>query len=340
LAALLVCAIFLSSCAILGLADGEAEGSRKPDTEDPVSQEPTWKGDPVAGEESNPSIKEKFGAGSVAAAFHELSAFIQNGGLEADPPVIQLGDWIDLDALSVESYGRTGNFRGLFSVTNTDVNPTPLPFTDYVGKRLRLIVVGINSFQSGKGVDGQYAVTENDGVDHVVFQFQNVLVTRQMNKDNSNAGGYAQSEMRKYLVKVGNDTEGGKFLMGLTAAGVPEDVLWAPVRYVANGGNTTNAADEINDLLWLPTEWEMFGVQIFSSETYETTENQARLEYYDTSDRRIKYYGSTSSLYWEASSNSYNALSFCAVGNGSTSYNGATNGTSSCGGVAPAFCVQ
>jgi hypothetical protein len=90
---------------------------------------------------------------------------------------------------------------------------------------MRLIVVGINSFHSGKGKDNAYEITENDGVSHVVFQFQNIPVLRPVNTTKTNVDGYEKSEMRVYLT--------GNFLDGLEKAGVPQDVLWASVRFVA-----------------------------------------------------------------------------------------------------------
>jgi hypothetical protein len=293
-----------------------------PEGTDPVPQEPVWNGDPVAGAESIPNIKEKFGAETVAEAFHELSAFISNGGLDANPPVIHTGDWIDLAALSVESYNDTGGF----SATNSSA--------------LRLIVVGINSFRKGRGYSNRYTVTKNDGVDHVVFQFQNLPVKRRMNPSpDTNAGGYAASEMRRYLVKVNG--VGGNFLTGLIKAGVPEDVLWAPVRYVANGGSTVTNVDEINDFLWLPTEGEMVGSALDEArpKTYETHQNQARLEYYAGNDQRPKYFGSSQEYYWEASPVAASASSFCTISKAGR-VTAAGTGASGAWGVAPAFCVR
>jgi hypothetical protein len=338
--AVLLCVFLLSGCDILkGLGLGGDEGDDRRSA-DPVSQEPAWKGDLAAGEKGNPSIKAKFGIelegkAGVDAAFHQLKAFISNGGLEADPPVIRTGDWIDLEGgLGVAAYDGTDEAGGGGFILSAGDSVA----AEGGGTRGRLIVVGINSFRSGKGAGGQYAVIKNDGVGHVVFQFQNAAVTRRMNPESiGNTGGYAASEMRKYLVKVGGDNESGKFLAGLVAAGVPEGVLWAPARYVANGGSGATKEDEIKDILWLPTEWEMFGSQAAPSATCETEGNQARLEYYNSDGRRKKYFESDLIWYWEASPYSGDSASFCAVYRyGHTYYNGA----SSAGGVAPAFCVR
>jgi hypothetical protein len=101
-----------------------------------------------------------------------------------------------------------------------------MDLADGHGNLLRLIVVGINSFHS----KDKYTVTANNGVPHLVFQFQNIPVSRRMNMSDSNGGGYAASEMRKYLIPVDGDTDAnsGAFLTGLLDAGVPKAVMWAP----------------------------------------------------------------------------------------------------------------
>jgi hypothetical protein len=301
---------------------------------------------PVAGAEGNPSIEEKFGisgvsgftgAAAVDAAFHELSAFIKKGGLSDQPGVIKLGDWIDLESLRVNAYGEGPiTDTGGITAQNDPVTPDPLPLPGYEGGKLRLIVVGITSFRPNE----PYNVPENAGVDHIVFQFQNVPVSRRMNETKTNQGGYAASEMREYLVGV--DDKGGNFLAGLKTAGVPEDVLWAPVRYIANGYDDTPRDTKLTDLLWLPTEREMFGSQTYA-DAGETAENQAWLEYYTGDEYRKKFirYSEASyseTWYWTSSPPSGVSPTFCTVANGGI--NGRANASDVGGGVAPAFCVQ
>jgi hypothetical protein len=145
-------------------------------------------------------------------------------------------------------------------------------------------------------------------------------------------------------VPVAGFAGSGNFLEGLNNAGVPpEGVLWAPTRYVANGGSDATGTDEIIDLLWLPTEREMHGAQNRSS-PLETEQNQAWLEYYPASDTipdnwyRIKNTSTGGdSFYWEGSPRSNNLASFCSADYlVHTNFNGADR----TGGVAPAFCVR
>jgi hypothetical protein len=120
-------------------------------------------------DEDNPSIKVKFGIKAegkmgVASTFNMLSYYIKGGGLSLDSNVIHLGDWIDLEGgLSVEAYNGFGNF----TAEDIAITPSSLPFANYEGKLLRLIVVGINSFNGKNG----------NNTPHVVFQFQNLPVS-------------------------------------------------------------------------------------------------------------------------------------------------------------------
>jgi hypothetical protein len=165
-----------------------------------------------------------------------------------------------------------------------------------------------------------------------------------MNSSSTNSGGYAGSEMRTYLTS--------NFLAGLTSAGVPDSVLWAPTRYISKGYNDANKNTEpdiITDKLWLPTEREMFNTRYASNNSIETTSNQPFFNYYTSGDvidaKRMKYlstgpgdtsYG-TGNWYWEASPDYARPSYFCNVhSRGDASHTSAGSGV---GGVAPAFCV-
>jgi hypothetical protein len=244
-------------------------------------------------------------------AFNALHWLINTPEAGDFTQIIQLGDWVDLDSLTVAAY----NNAGAISETNTSWSGTH-------GELLRLIVVGINSFI---GINGNTQP-------HVVFQFQNLPGTRRMNATDTKANGYAGSEMRTYLT--------GNFLTGLTTAGVPSSVLWAPTRRVANGGA---GADAITDLLWLPTEWEMFGAQSYSSwyEINGTASSgpntlQADFNGYYMTNSRIKYNSSnTAGWYWVASPSTQPNASFACSGSGNNYFL-----ASQVYGCAPAFCVQ
>jgi hypothetical protein len=247
------------------------------------------------------SIKNTFGitttgATGVTDAFNAVHAYLsgRTAAQLASDEIIKLGDYIDLESLSVARYhtgaeARNENGNSITDAVNTDAVNGKIDIASNVelsghGALLRLIVVGINSFNK-YGTDGGSTGNadyiggkthgENGTAAHLVFQFQNVPGTHRMGRSYSNINGYPESEMRTYLVPFASTAGSGAFLTGLTAAGVPADVLWAPTRYVAVP--SANGARAIQDKLWLPTEREMFGLQLYSS-SYETAANQARLE--------------------------------------------------------------
>jgi hypothetical protein len=284
------------------------------------------------------SIKEKLGIttedGTIPAVtdtFNALHEFIKAGGLtnENTKEMIKPGDYIDLEGgLTVAAYPDADG-GGDFTYPGTSTNT-------------RLIVVGINSFKTDTTVNENYvypkASEEDDPPSHVVFQFQNIPVEHRMNAEDStgastNAGGYPASEMRKYLTPVDQVDGSGNFLAGLEKAGVPVEVLWGPSRVMSTKGGTKT----INDLLWLPTEREMYGSKTHSFND-ETKQNQPRLAYYgDDSFREKVDKTETNKTYCLASVVNLGGTSFCGV---------ASNGkimlvsASFLYGCAPAFCVQ
>ncbi|GHV58427.1 hypothetical protein AGMMS49579_25920 [Spirochaetia bacterium] len=267
------------------------------------------------------SIAATFNTTGTAATFNAVHAYLQSktaAQVESERR-IQPGDYIDLPAITVAG------------TTVTDQPITKAPFEGYEGRLLRLIVVGVNSF-NGKNGNGTSA--------HLVFQFQNVAFEHPMNpatekdKYGTVKGGYRDSAMRAYIL--------GDFLPGLIAAGVPESILWGPKRMVWNEVGAKDAA-EISDKLWLPTEWEIFGGNTWTStisSTYETEENQARFAYYDDYDVRLKYNSSSdrSSRYWLASIDErLHARSFLYTDRG---HHVGTGNPDFIWGCVPAFCVR
>jgi hypothetical protein len=358
IAALLIAALALSGCSQLrDILEPENNPS-----EDPVQT------GPQVVDKDNASIKTKFGVpetgkDGVTAAFTVLHEFIDAGGLDED--VIHLGDYIDLEAgLTVEAYPGSDK-----ATITADQSMQAITIDGMAWGTLgRLIVVGINSFQS----NAPYIYQGKDTPPaHVVFQFQNLPVKRRMNPNVQITGGYAASEMREYLVPVAGATGSGVFLAGLQGAGVPKDVLWAPARAISQGVDGTGS-EVISDFLWLPTEREMVqdGISYFVDYQYgpysangETKSNQAQLAYYtdngdnldnkntDASNNRRLKVSPTYSGYpnvqkdafyntwvWAASAFADTDAPgwFCGVGSFGLAY---TTVSDAAGGVAPAFCV-
>jgi hypothetical protein len=259
------------------------------------------------------------GADGVTATFTELHNLIGSGNFAT---IIKLGDWIDLPYLQVAGYPVDDDTDGNGKI---DIASNTTWGGDH-GELLRLIVVGINSFNNING----------NNTPHVVFQFQNSPGTRRMEATPTSSNGYLNSGMRAYL---------NGFLAGLINAGVPDAFLWAPSRRIANKGYRADAVDIIDHKLWLPTYWEMFGPNNGHHTTFETSDNQTSFtEFYSDNAKRIKYTASNQAeaahyypAYWLASPYSNSSDAFSGVCNdGTAAFCGATTIL----GVAPAFCVQ
>jgi hypothetical protein len=248
----------------------------------------------------NHDIGAKFGVLSrdenyVAQTFEALHAFLPF--LEADPErfgsVISVGtsaancDYIDLPSLTIPAYLDIG-------ITETTiVNGQTPSIANYY--KLRMIVVGINSFNAG----GTYTGNDNGTSTHIVFQFQNCLANSDL------AVGYLESYdsyqstlLRTYII--------GDLKNAMKTAGIPfdnDEIIWAPKR--VSYDHETQGLLPLEDQIWLPTEWEMTGATSASS-SMESAINQAKLEYYiqgtgeQNQINRRKYLpvGQAATAYW------------------------------------------
>ncbi|GHU44850.1 hypothetical protein FACS1894190_16590 [Spirochaetia bacterium] len=233
---------------------------------------------------------------------------------------IELGDYIDLVSLQIDSY--QGTIDAFSAPVNYSVSGN--------GKILRLIVVGINSFNQNPGTG--YNGGGNGNTAHLVFQFQNTTAKGSMTVSVASQPDYKESSMREYLTGDSN-----KFLVALINAGVPYGLMWAPRRIVGNHNGGTN---ELVDLVWLPTEREMFGNKTYSPNS-ETSANQARLAYYRDYNTRLKADSGSHIKYWTASTLiPQGNYAFTAVSDtGTPSFENVETSYPQLG-IAPAFCVR
>ncbi|MDR0539175.1 MAG: InlB B-repeat-containing protein, partial [Spirochaetaceae bacterium] len=240
-------------------------------------------------------------AQQVTATFNAISTHIKtksasNVNYSDGLGAIKMGDYINLGSLNVAAY----NNNAAVILANTDAG----------NDKLRLMVVGLNSYYDKNG--------NGTSTPHIIFHFKDFPGNTRMNASNTNAGGYLGSEMRTYLTS--------KYWPALQTAGVPESVVWPVSRRGANGGN----ADTIEDKLWLPTVREMKPGRnpIWQSgNSSETDANQGKLGYYASNSLR------KSDRYWTATP--YEQISFVSITTGEE-YKYA----SEIAGCAPAFAVK
>jgi hypothetical protein len=211
---------------------------------------------------------------NVTDTFNAISAYIKTKDASIVNPsdgflgVIKMGDCVNLPSLTVASYTIAA---GINITTHDD--------------RLRLMVVGINPYYN----------KNNNGTNtpHLIFHFKIAPAEASMQGSNyqGNQYGYLRGMMRRYLTPVTGEAGSGNYWTGLRNAGVPENVVWPVSRRVANQGNgyqfgDATAADTIEDYLWLPTEWEMYGSNTNSNPIFETADNQGYFAYYNSNAKR------------------------------------------------------
>ncbi|MDR2865011.1 MAG: DUF6273 domain-containing protein, partial [Spirochaetaceae bacterium] len=279
-------------------------------------------------ESKNLAIKFKAqGTGSalVADTFTRIHEYLNGISSPFIDKKIKLGDYIDLAGLKVEAYNGSGVID---ESGNTPIN------NGANGYLLRIMVVGINSFNPQANGRTSYVGGVTPAIPHIVMQFQNAPVIRILDDLLLNRA-YVDSDMRAYITV--------NFRAGLQNAGVPiddsRDIIWGPTREITN---TALNAETVTDKLWLPTAWEMFHEQKQSNDTHERENNQACLEYYTDDPKRVKYKVvsgvSSAAVYWTSSPVRNNSTKCCVV----TLSGGANvvDTSFSNSGVAPAFCVK
>jgi hypothetical protein len=152
-----------------------------------------------------------------------------------------------------------------------------------------------------------------------------------MNPTNDNTTGYLNCKMRQYLIN--------NMQAALETAGVPLAAHgYAPARRVSQGGSAASPGyHTIQDKVFLPTEWEMFGARSLSNANGEDETYQGRFTLYqDNASRTKKAKNGMARYYWIASPYFSHNVYFCDVSNsGAALY----NNPSIAEGVAPAFCV-
>jgi hypothetical protein len=227
-------------------------------------------------------------------------------------------DYVDLVSLTVTAGYDAGG--GITLSINDIVDGAPMT---------RFYITAKN-FMKGKNGNTQ---------DNVAFHSRHCLgysgVTgadgHYMNPSNDNTTGYLNCKMRQYLIN--------NMAAALEAAGVPLAAHgYAPARRVSKGGAAADPGyDTIQDKVFLPTEWEMFGARTYSNANAEAEAYQGRFTLYqDNASRVKKAKGNVATVYWLASPYSGTAHIFTLVhSDGTPHYNSAYGAY----GVAPAFCV-
>lgn len=237
------------------------------------------------------NLLDVLGVESVADAFKALHEKCDNG----DFTELMLGDYIDLSEITVDGtkYTHVANYQNL-----------------------RIVIAGFN-FYKGAGD------TENSK-NHILWVFRNIVLKRQMNASDTNAGGYGASAMKQ-------------FLDGVFATGLGEEIgaqyLYTVRRAISKKGST----EWLSCTVFLPTTVEVFGVDTYGDDQNAWNTNTQIPLYRSGSFYRCKKYNGSRHWWWLGTPLASNATSFCYVYyyGYSNSYDASNSG----GGVAPAFCT-
>ena len=214
---------------------------------------------------------------------------------------------------------EAGDFSGLRLGDYLDIASLTVDGTTYAWnagyKNLRLMIVGFNTYKHA----GDTENTKN----HVVMQFRNCVLTKRMNASDTNTGGYHASELCGWL----ND----KFKTGLVAA--LGDYLYKIRRLLSTKGNW----EWSDDIVFLPTEYEVWGTSVWSEKGYGGGFQAQFALYRESSLYKVKRHNGNRILWWEATPTEGNTTSFCY----SRYYGNAGNYVFASGvyGIAPVVCV-
>ena len=238
------------------------------------------------------NLLEVLGVQTVAAAMAELHCRCEKGDFSG----LMIGDYIDLPQMTVNGTVYTFN-------------------ANY--QNLRIVISGFNHY---KGC-GDTENTKN----HILWTFRNVVLQRQMNGSDSNAGGYGASAMKTFL--------DGYFAAGLGTALGSSEYLYTVRRAISTKGSVAWGSYTV----FLPTEVEVFGVSTYGDDQNGWNTNIQFPIYAGSSFYRCKKYNGSRTWWWEGTPISAGSASFCDVGHGG--YSGASGAGGCGGGVAPAFCT-
>lgn len=234
---------------------------------------------------------------------------VYQSGAPADP-VFSNNDWATIRAVV-----RSGNIPASWAIGNT--------------KNITLSNGQTIAYRICDKQAGRYALADGSGSSNMVLEPIDLIsnLYGQMNSNNTNAGGFAQSNMR--TVTLAN-----------VLSMFPTDVQNAMSEVLVlsgTGSGTTSGTSSSANKLFLPAEMELFASKTYSIGNSECPLGQ--FDYYkahNTDSDRIKQKQGTNMWYFIRSPRSGDSSDFCIViKTGAVTTQGAGNG----GGVAPFFAI-
>jgi hypothetical protein len=190
----------------------------------------------------------------------------------------------------------------------------PQPWNDTY-KNNSIVLSGFNMY---KGVGGPLGTTKSQ----LNFTFRNCICTGHMNATETNAGGYAATEMRTFLegaLKTGLQNALGDYLLTVR-------------RILSVKGSWAWESNTV----FLLTEYETWGAPI-CSEIWQGGGFEAQYPIYQkNATYKLKRYNGAGQAHWTASPSAFDELNFCDV---TMSGVVGAKAASEVLGISPAFCV-
>lgn len=126
--------------------------------------------------------------------------------------------------------------------------------------------------------------------------------TRQMNGTTSNVGGWNSSVLRAWL--------NGDFYNSLPDTVKP---YIKSRTFKTSAGNQSTSLQSATDKIWLPREYEVFGLTNYSASAEYIDGNAEQFSYFETLTNRIKTMGKNGTTWhwWESSPSTENNKEFC-----------------------------
>jgi hypothetical protein len=230
---------------------------------------------------------------------------------------LMIGDYLDginLSAIPAENGGTAGQ---AWSVTY---------------KNNRIVISAFNPY---KGVgETDHEVTKN----HIRFDFANEPMRKRMNPTNTNAGGYAATELRAFLDGTNGDGTGS--MEGVTTAAFLNALKAQIGDYILPVSRLLSTKDNgwawNTYSLWIPSENEIFGANAFGEPNWGDGQKLHIPLYQKSPAYRIKRYNGSRDATWLNTPVSGSTIGFChtnAFGNASTGIANIVLG------ISPAFCA-
>lgn len=196
------------------------------------------------------------------------------------------------------------------------------------GKEIEMLTVGMEMDEVTVGSEPMVWIIGNISNGEVIFVPKWCLATtRQMNSTNTNVGGWNSSALRTWL--------NGDFYNSLPSSVKP---YIKDRTFQTSQGNKSTALQSATDKIWLPREYEVFGVTTYAAATEHTDGGAEQFSIFGTQGNRIKTQGKTgSACIWSLSSPKIATVSAFEIVNETGSVDDRYGGASNAYGIAPCF---